>query len=175
MQKNKQQEREAIIQVPSYIWRLSTKHLDSSRQFATTASFTRDHLLHPISPKLLSSLCRGCCSPQRIKWLCNKCVFSEGWSQETLNFHCCENKVPVAHLRMCQCNKLSVFSLAWLPLLLLYFVRFHIPAWDVWVFSFAILLSCPGLLPSFTVSTLTKATTYSSPIAVSTGRWDAPI
>lgn len=176
MWKNKQQGREATIQAPSYVWILSKKpDLDSSRQFATAASFTRDHLLHPLSPKLLSPLSKGCCSPQRIKWLCNKRVFSESWSKETLSFHCCENKVPSAHLRMCQCNKLGIFSLAWLSLLLLYFIHLHVPAWDVWVFAFAILLSWPGLLLSLIISTLTEATTYSSPTAVSTGRRDAPI
>lgn len=50
MKGNRQQERAAMVHLPSYFWRLSEKQLDGSSQFATTSPFSSRS---PFAPHLI--------------------------------------------------------------------------------------------------------------------------
>lgn len=118
-----------------------------------------DHLLHhhilsiPVSPWQGLLL-----APKHQVALLQMCLFQGLKPRNTQLATCYENKMRVAHLRICQCNS-SGSSLLYAPANYLFCYFF---------FNFVI-LSCPGLLLSLVFSTSTHANT-ASPTAVSTGR-----
>lgn len=121
-----------------------------------------DHLLYPIASPQQKLLL-----PQRIKWLCNKYAFSDGWSQETLNLspavktRCLLHISGVANARI-QClvfcmDHPSDCTFGYHTLSVSKFLLGMVFS------SFVIIPSCPGLLLSFITCTLSHANTYSQP------------